>query len=386
MIRDSDSRSAIENNPQASLFVGRHRASISNGGSRPRREECESRVPSRNPLVDRRLVMSSPVPDDADKRLMQALPWVSDPHRQDETRRLQEQVVEAAQRLERESSGFALQTPARPSQSQTSVGFRLAVAHPSDEKGSGEEFGRLWAPLRPELMPPPPRNEMGLPGLGLLAGLLGAVGMAAAVALIVTNVVRIPTINAAISEDRAAKSKSVSSIVMAELAQIQAAQANVQPAEPPAAPTRPMLATATQTNALAVERPLVAAPATSVRVAPDLKVAPEQPAVQPPPAAVLPELRPAVSLSSGEVASMLKRGRDLLAAGDIASGRLMLTHVAEAGDAEASFLLAGTYDAAVLAKLRVVGVQPDPAKARAWYAKAAEQGSLEARQRLQALR
>jgi hypothetical protein len=40
--------------------------------------------------------MSSPVPDDADKRLLQALPWVSDPHRQDETRRLQEQVVEAA--------------------------------------------------------------------------------------------------------------------------------------------------------------------------------------------------------------------------------------------------------------------------------------------------
>jgi TPR repeat protein len=202
----------------------------------------------------------------------------------------------------------------------------------------------------------------------------------------VTNVVRIPTINAAISsEDRAAKSKSVSSIVMAELAQIQAAQANVQPAEPPAAPSGPMLAT-TQTDALAVERPSVVAPATSVRVAPDLKVAPEQPAVQPPPAAVLPELRPAVSLSSGEVAAMLKRGRDLLAAGDIASGRLMLTHVAEAGDAEASFLLAGTYDAAVLAKLRVVGVQPDPAKARAWYAKAAEQGSLEARQRLQALR
>jgi hypothetical protein len=330
--------------------------------------------------------MSSPAPDDADKRLIQALPWVSDPHRQDETRRLQEQVVEAAQRLERESSGFALQTPARPSPSQTSVGFRLAVSHPSDEKGSGEEFGRLWAPLRPELMPPPPRNEMGLPGLGLLAGLLGAVGVAAAVALIVTNVVRIPTINAAISsEDRAAKSKSVSSIVMAELAQIQAAQANVQPAEPPAAPSGPMLAT-TQTDALAVERPSVVAPATSVRVAPDLKVAPEQPAVQPPPAAVLPELRPAVSLSSGEVAAMLKRGRDLLAAGDIASGRLMLTHVAEAGDAEASFLLAGTYDAAVLAKLRVVGVQPDPAKARAWYAKAAEQGSLEARQRLQALR
>jgi TPR repeat protein len=80
---------------------------------------------------------------------------------------------------------------------------------------------------------------------------------------------------------------------------------------------------------------------------------------------------------------LLKRGQDLIAAGDIASARLMLTHLAEAGDAEASFTLAGTFDAAVLAKLRVVGVQPDPAKARAWYARAAEQGSLEAKQRLQ---
>jgi TPR repeat protein len=80
---------------------------------------------------------------------------------------------------------------------------------------------------------------------------------------------------------------------------------------------------------------------------------------------------------------MLKRGQDLIAAGDLASGRLMLTHVAEAGVAEASFILAGTFDAAVLANLRVVGVQPDPAKARAWYARAAEQGSIEAKQRLQ---
>jgi len=245
-----------------------------------------------------------------------------------------------------------------------------------------EQTGRLWAPLRPELMPPPPRDEMRLPGLGLFAGLVGAVGVAAAVALVVTNVVRIPTINAAISsEDRAGKSKSVSSIVMAELAHIEAAQANVQPAEPPPAPTGPMLAT-TQTNSLAVERPS-AAPPPSLKVAPDLKVAPEQPETSTPPSATLPEPRAVVSLAPDEVASMLKRGRDLIAAGDIASGRLMLTHVAEAGDAEAAFLLAGTYDAAVLAKLRVVGVQPDPAKARAWYTRAAEQGSLEARQRLQ---
>ena len=39
--------------------------------------------------------MSSLAHDDDDNKLF-ALPWVSDPRRQDETRRLQEQVVEAA--------------------------------------------------------------------------------------------------------------------------------------------------------------------------------------------------------------------------------------------------------------------------------------------------
>jgi TPR repeat protein len=91
-------------------------------------------------------------------------------------------------------------------------------------------------------------------------------------------------------------------------------------------------------------------------------------------------------LPPDEIASLLKRGRDLIAAGDIASARLMLTLVAEAGNSEACFILAGTFDATVLANLRAVCVQGDPAKARAWYARAAELGSQEAKQRLQALR
>jgi len=82
----------------------------------------------------------------------------------------------------------------------------------------------------------------------------------------------------------------------------------------------------------------------------------------------------------------MKRGRDLIAAGDIASARLVLTLVAEAGDAQAALALASTFDPVALANMRAVGVQGDPAKARAWYARAAELGSYEARQRLQALR
>ncbi|BAM91474.1 hypothetical protein S58_54970 [Bradyrhizobium oligotrophicum S58] len=90
----------------------------------------------------------------------------------------------------------------------------------------------------------------------------------------------------------------------------------------------------------------------------------------------------ASALTRNEISEMLKRGRDLIGTGDVATARLILAHVAE-GDAEASLMLASTYDVAVLSKLKAVGVAPDPAKARAWYARAAELGSLEARRRLE---
>jgi len=80
---------------------------------------------------------------------------------------------------------------------------------------------------------------------------------------------------------------------------------------------------------------------------------------------------------------LLKRGQDLVATGDISGGRLLLTRAAEAGDARAAFALGSTHDSAVVATLGVVGAFPDPAKARAWYARAAEQGSTEAARRLE---
>jgi TPR repeat protein len=91
-------------------------------------------------------------------------------------------------------------------------------------------------------------------------------------------------------------------------------------------------------------------------------------------------------LSQDEIASLMNRSRALIAAGDVASARLVLTHLADAGVAEASFVLACTFDSSVLENLQVVGVKPDPAKALAWYSRAAEQGSAEAKQHLQALR
>jgi hypothetical protein len=321
--------------------------------------------------------MSSPDQDDADEQFMQTLPWMSDPQHEDETRRLQEDVAKAAQRL-RESSRLASQARAQTFEPRTDIDLDLTEARSSGEEGGLEEMvRRVWAPLKPELMPPPPQEEMRLPGIGLVAGLLGAVGVAAAIALVIANVVQIPTINAAPpSDDEAGRNQSFSAAVLGRLPQIDAAQASVQPTEA-AAPTGPTLASI-QTNAAPVATPPAAAPPTFPKVGP----APQLDTMTQPTAAV-PAPRAQVSLTRDEIAALLKRGQDLIAAGDIASARLMLTHLAEAGDAQASFILAGTFDAAVLAKLRVVGAQPDPEKARTWYARAAELGSLEAKQRLQ---
>jgi TPR repeat protein len=320
--------------------------------------------------------MSSLIQDDADKQLTNALPWVSDPRRQEEARRLEEEVIEATRSLEREASALTPQTPAQPSQPRTEI--QLAEARSIGEKYDPDELSaRFWAALKPELMPPPPREQLSLPDLGLAAGLVGAISVAAVIALVVANLVQIPTINAgAAGEDEAGRSQSFSTATLRNLTRIAAAQANMQPADEPSVAPGTLLA-AVPTIEIAEPKfpaPLPPPPSEAARARPEIAT---------PATAAAPEPRTAVSLTRDEITSMRKRGRDLIAAGDVASGRLMLTHLAEAGDAEASFILAGTFDAAVLATMRVVGVQPDPAKARAWYARAAEQGSSEARQRLQ---
>ena len=62
--------------------------------------------------------MSSPDQDDVDKKLRLAVPWVSDPERQDlrdeETRRLQEDIIAAAKRLESESGETCFARTSKP--------------------------------------------------------------------------------------------------------------------------------------------------------------------------------------------------------------------------------------------------------------------------------
>jgi hypothetical protein len=340
-----------------------------------------------------------------------------------ETRRLQEDVVEAAQRLEREAAERAAESNFQLTSNNT-LTFRIPVVRRAVERPNGDDpredaNERVWSALRSEfLASSSTQRGWGVPGVAMIAGSIGAVIVAAAVALLVVNLIQVPSPTISASGEDEVSRKEFSSTAV-NLAKIAAAQAKMQPAEDEPqvpvsapAPAPVMLATAGPASEIAVAKPPAreVAPPPEVMPAapPEIKpavvesppspppasspspavAAEPSPAVvaEPPPAAAAEPPPPAVNLSQDEIASLLKRGRELIGAGDIASARLVLTHLAEAGVAEASFTLAGTFDPTVLENMRIVGMRPDPAKARVWYSRAAEQGSMEAKQRLQALR
>ena len=91
---------------------------------------------------------------------------------------------------------------------------------------------------------------------------------------------------------------------------------------------------------------------------------------------------PPKTLDAETLAALMTRARSLLALGDIAAARLLLERAANAQDATAAFLLAQTYDPAVLGVRDTRSITPDPVMARDWYRKAASFGSAPAQQRL----
>ena len=91
------------------------------------------------------------------------------------------------------------------------------------------------------------------------------------------------------------------------------------------------------------------------------------------------------TLDRGEVALLIKRGEDLVAAGDLSSARLLLQRAAEAGSAQAALELAETFDPNVLEKLRIKGLASDITQAIRWYQRAEQFGSAEASRQLQQL-
>src|SRR6266700_3604134 len=91
---------------------------------------------------------------------------------------------------------------------------------------------------------------------------------------------------------------------------------------------------------------------------------------------------PSKTLDAETLSALMTRAKSLLALGDIAAARLLLERAANAQDATAAFLLAQTYDPAVLGVRDTRSITPDPVMARDWYRKAVSFGSAEAQQRL----
>ena len=120
---------------------------------------------------------------------------------------------------------------------------------------------------------------------------------------------------------------------------------------------------------------------TAWQVALKSKVVALEPAVR---EATAPGAAPAVRrIDADELAALLKRAKGLLAIGDITAARLLLERAADGQEAEAAFMLAGTYDPQVLGVQDMRSITPDPAMARSWYQKAAQLGSADAKRRLQ---
>jgi hypothetical protein len=79
------------------------------------------------------------------------------------------------------------------------------------------------------------------------------------------------------------------------------------------------------------------------------------------------------------------KGIEQLERGNIFAARKFFERATEAGLAQSAVALASTYDPDELAKIKVVGLQPNIEEARKWYEKARELGAAEASERLRRL-
>jgi hypothetical protein len=152
---------------------------------------------------------------------------------------------------------------------------------------------------------------------------------------------------------------------------------------PPVVPQAPLKDPARVTNTIlaSADRQDLPAPPSRDTIATAHQIALQ--AQMPAPVAAQPAPpEPDRTLDADTLAGLMTRARSLIGIGDIAAARLLLERAAHAKDATAAFLLAQTYDPAVLGSSDARSVIADAAAARDWYQRAASLGSAEARQRL----
>src|SRR3569833_2663695 len=353
--------------------------------------------------------MSFPAYNDADHGASSSPRWTT--IESEETRRLHDNIFAAAELLKRNSDGGEAECAILDERFDGD--FQLAGNHHGCFELEAAP-NRHWLPVLQTSMTRPQLADIDeWFGFGTMLKLGAVAGLAVGVAFTTLHITPSDGIATA---SQATKSPMFAMAALRGLAEISTAQAKVQSATSVSSPgasspgaSSQQVSSSRATNAAVLgsasavlaaaqanidlattSPPPLAAPmqaANMVAPATAAEMAPSPGSEMPPPAAVAPppQSRTAATLASDVVAALMKRGRSLLAAGDIPSARLILTRLAETGEAEASLLLAGTFDPAELARLHVIGAEPNVAQARAWYTKAAEQGSLEGSRRLQRL-
>ena len=120
--------------------------------------------------------------------------------------------------------------------------------------------------------------------------------------------------------------------------------------------------------------------------APDTQISPIVQVTQTAGAAATEQPMAADAQDKAETARLIARASALLSQGNIGAARIVLERAAESGNAQASFMLAETYDPVILSAWGTYGTRGEAAKARELYAKAHTGGIREAKERLDALR
>jgi TPR repeat protein len=274
--------------------------------------------------------------------------------------------------------------------------FRRPAANPaaSNEPVLVDRY-RLPPSLEPTLMPAPwpvPRTRS---ALGLLMRFTVAAGIAAVVALFVVGKVPMSWLIAGKAEKQDSPSFGLRfsgqnagtaerpNPAAAQLTLSQEGPRKAREAFPPGVKLTRAVEGATAAQAAGSPAAQAAAdPATQPPAGPVTQPQ-ASPAAQPPAGAA--KSFPIRQLDREEIADLVHRGEAFIAAGDLASARLVLQRAAEGGDPRAALMLAGTYDPIVLEKLGIQGFASDIAAARTWYERAKEFGSAEAMRRLEML-
>jgi hypothetical protein len=307
--------------------------------------------------------MSSPVQTDFDGGERQSLRWIREP-----TDDPSSAVLAAAERLKRQRE--------RAPRPQADI-----------EAAMSQLVRENWTPpaLDPVIMDPPPRQGSLRPSWGMIARVFGAVGCAAGVALFVAGGAPLSSVDTSANTDRQVSGNQVSSNT-GDVRPIAFAAPDQGSVRASTTPTEQRIVGASP--AFAPNAVIGAAVASTGQPPRELPQAVAMPAS--PPAAAPIEPAPALralerALDRDEIANLLKRGQELATQGDLAGARLLLRRAAEAGDAQAMQALGATYDSTVLTRLKVIGVAPDDARARAWYQRAAAAGAPEAGRRLEQL-